>query len=294
MRKAVIDLGTNTFNLLIAEVNHHGLEIVHSEKEGVALGMGGINQNVLAPDAYERGIRTLTRFKKVCDDLGAVEIRGIGTSALRDASNATQFIEQVQQDLGIRIEIVTGHREAELIYQGVKWTYDFEEPAVIMDIGGGSTEFVFADKKGINDLISLNIGVSRIYQHFKCADPMSEQDVAYIEQWLEEKANGFFDGKEEHILIGASGSFETFYELIHNEPFPSKLKAVEISVDYLRDCLDQIIATTQAERDANDWIIPIRKKMAPIAAVKVRWVLNKLNIKRTYISPCSLKEGALT
>jgi exopolyphosphatase/guanosine-5'-triphosphate,3'-diphosphate pyrophosphatase len=294
MRKAVIDLGTNTFNLLIAEVNHHGLDIVHSEKEGVALGMGGINQNVLAPDAYERGIGTLTRFKKVCDDLGATEIRGIGTSALRDASNATQFIEQVQQDLGIRIEIVTGHREAELIYQGVKWTYDFEEPAVIMDIGGGSTEFVFADKKGINDLISLNIGVSRIYQHFKCADPMSEQDVAYIEQWLEEKANGFFDGKEEYILIGASGSFETFYELIHNEPFPSKLKAVEISVDYLRDCLDQIIASTQAERNANDWIIPIRKKMAPIAAVKVRWVLNKLSINRTYISPCSLKEGALT
>ena len=123
---------------------------------------------------------------------------------------------------------------------------------------------------------------------------MSEQDVAYIEQWLEEKANGFFDGKEEYILIGASGSFETFYELIHNEPFPSKLKAVEISVDYLRDCLDQIIASTQAERNANDWIIPIRKKMAPIAAVKVRWVLNKLSIKRTYISPCSLKEGALT
>lgn len=294
MRKAVIDLGTNTFNLLIAEVNHHGLDIVHSEKEGVALGMGGINQNVLAPDAYERGIKTLTRFKKVCDEFGAMEIRGIGTSALRDASNATQFIDQVQNDLGIHIEIVTGHREAELIYQGVKWTYDFEDPAVIMDIGGGSTEFVFADKNGINDLISLNIGVSRIYQHFKCCDPMLEANVLEIEQWLEEKANGFFDGKEEHILIGASGSFETFYELIHNEQFPSKLKAVEISVEYLRECLDQIIASTQAERDANDWIIPIRKKMAPIAAVKVRWVLNKLNIKRTYISPCSLKEGALS
>lgn len=294
MRKAVIDLGTNTFNLLIAEVDHHGLDIVHSEKEGVALGMGGINENVLAPDAFNRGIQALTRFKRVCDDLGVKEIRGIGTSALRDASNSVQFIDQVQQDLGIAIEIVTGHREAELIYQGVKWTYDFTEPAVIMDIGGGSTEFIFADQEGINDLISLNIGVSRIYQHFKFSDPMSEDDILRVEEWLEEKANGFFDGKEEHILIGASGSFETFYELIHNEPFPSKLKAVEISVDYLRECLDQIIASTQAERDANEWIIPIRKKMAPIAAVKVRWVMNKLKIKRTYISPCSLKEGALS
>jgi exopolyphosphatase/guanosine-5'-triphosphate,3'-diphosphate pyrophosphatase len=294
MRKAVIDLGTNTFNLLIAEVNGRGLDIIHSEKEGVALGMGGINKNVLAPDAFERGIDTLTRFKKVCEEFGVNEIRGIGTSALRDASNSGQFIDQVQQNLGIKIDIVSGHKEAELIYHGVKWTYDFTEPAVIMDIGGGSTEFIFADANGINDLISLNIGVSRIYQHFRFSDPMTAEDVQSVEIWLEEKANGFFDGKQEHILIGASGSFETFYELIHNEPFPSKLKAVEISVNYLRECLDQIIASTQAERDANDWIIQIRKKMAPIAAVKVRWVMNKLNIRRTYISPCSLKEGAFS
>lgn len=292
MRRAVIDLGTNTFNLLIAEVNHHGIEVVHSEKEGVALGMGGINKNVLAPEAYDRGIKTLTHFKEVCEKYGTSEIRGIGTSALRDASNSKTFIDEVRTKLGIEIEIVSGHREAELIYQGVKWTYDFAEPAVIMDIGGGSTEFVFADKVGINDLISLNIGVSRIYQHFHFSDPMTEEDIANIEEWLEEKANGFFDGKQEHIIIGASGSFETFYELIHNEPFPSKLKAVEISIGYLRECLDEIIASTQAERDANDWIIPIRKKMAPIAAVKVRWILNKLKIQRVFISPCSLKEGA--
>jgi exopolyphosphatase/guanosine-5'-triphosphate,3'-diphosphate pyrophosphatase len=162
-----------------------------------------------------------------------------------------------------------------------------------MDIGGGSTEFVFADKNGIYDLISLNIGVSRIYQHFQCSDPLTEQNVKDIEDWLEEKSDGFFDGKEEHILIGASGSFETFYELIHNEPFPEKIKSVEISVHYLFECLDEIIASTQSERDLNEWIIPIRKKMAPIAAVKTRWVLNKLNIKKVYISPCSLKEGAL-
>ncbi|MFN5877500.1 MAG: hypothetical protein ACK44B_01440 [Flavobacteriales bacterium] len=294
MLKAVIDLGTNTFNLLVAEVNNEGLEIVYSCKEGVGLGMGGINQNIIAPDAFIRGIQALTRFKRVCDEHGVEEILGIGTSALRDASNSAQFIEQAQQRLGIVIEVVSGHREAELIYQGVKWTYDFTEPVLIMDIGGGSTEFVFADKTGINDLISLNIGVSRIYQHFNCSDPMTEADVNEIEKWLEGKANGFFDGKEEHILIGASGSFETLFELIHNEQFPSKMKAVEISVDYLRECLNQIIASTQAERDANDWIIPIRKKMAPIAAVKVRWVLNKLKIKRTYISPCSLKEGAFS
>lgn len=293
MRKAVIDLGTNTFNLLIVDVFDHSFEIIHSEKEGVALGMGGINENFLAPEAYNRGINTLTHFKKVCVAHDVIDIRGIGTSALRDASNSKEFINQVKKFLDIDIEIISGNREAELIYKGVKWTYPFKDPAVIMDIGGGSTEFIFADENGINDLISLNIGVSRIYQHFTFSDPLSQTDIENIENWLEQKAGGYFDEKNEHILIGASGSFETFYELIHNERFPSQLDAIELSFEYLMECLDQIIASTQKERDENHWIIPIRKRMAPIAAVKTRWVINQLDIKRVFISPCSLKEGAL-
>lgn len=292
MRKAVIDLGTNTFNLLIADVHGHRFDVIHSEKEGVALGMGGINKNMLAPEAYDRGIKALSHFKQVCDEHSVSEIRGIGTSALRDASNAQAFIQDVKKGLGIEIDIISGDREAELIYQGVRWSYPFTEPSVIMDIGGGSTEFIFADAHGINDLISLNIGVSRIYQHFSFQDPMSDEDIIKVENWLSQRANGYFDGKQEQILVGASGSFETFYELIHNEPFPSAIKAVEISMEHLRDCLEKIIASTQEERDLNDWIIPIRKKMAPIAAVKTRWVIDQLQVKRVFISPCSLKEGA--
>jgi exopolyphosphatase/guanosine-5'-triphosphate,3'-diphosphate pyrophosphatase len=94
-------------------------------------------------------------------------------------------------------------------------------------------------------------------------------------------------------LIGASGSFETFYELIYNECFPSKLKAMELSLPHLMQHLNHIIASTQEERDRNEWIVPIRKKMAPIAAVKTKWIINKLGIERTFVSPCALKEGAL-
>lgn len=293
MRKAVIDLGTNTFNLLIADVFASNFELVHTEKDGVALGMGGINHNRIADEALIRGFNALYHFKTVCADYQVQEIHAFGTSALRDASNSSEFLHKVQSELGIEIQIISGELEAELIYKGVKWSYDFAEPAVIMDIGGGSTEFVFADENGITDLVSLNIGVSRIYQHFHFSDPLSKEDVSNIEAWLDERADGFFDGKQEHILIGASGSFETFYELIHNEPFPSKIDAVEISIDELNHSLTAIITSSQAERDQNHWIIPIRKRMAPIAAVKTRWVLNKLDIQRVFISPCSLKEGAL-
>ncbi|MDP4798256.1 MAG: hypothetical protein NWR50_05265 [Crocinitomicaceae bacterium] len=293
MRKAIIDLGTNTFNLLIADVFASHFELVHSEKDGVALGMGGINHNRIADEALVRGFNAIKLFKSVCSDYQVQEIRAFGTSALRDASNSSEFLHKVQSELEIEIQIISGELEAELIYKGVKWTYDFVEPAVVMDIGGGSTEFVFADANGITDLVSINIGVSRIYQHFHFSDPLSKDDVSSIEAWLDERADGFFDGKQEHILIGASGSFETFYELIHNEPFPSKIDAVEISISELNESLAVIISSTQEERNLNDWIIPIRKRMAPIAAVKTRWVLNQLDIQRVFISPCSLKEGAL-
>jgi exopolyphosphatase/guanosine-5'-triphosphate,3'-diphosphate pyrophosphatase len=293
MRKGIIDLGTNTFNLLIADVTASDFCIVHSEKEGVALGMGGINKNVIASDAFKRGIRTIRHYNLVCIKYHVDEIIAFGTSALRDASNTEAFIEQVYTELGIRVRVITGFEEANLIYRGVQWSYSFKEPAVIMDIGGGSTEFIFANSEGVSDMISLNIGVSRIFQEFKFHDPMTQIDIQSMYNWLDEKSGDFFDAHKEDILIGASGSFETFYELARNKSFPETHKCEELNRKEMDEVLDYVIKSTQAERDANDLIIPIRKRMAPLAAVKTKWMLEKLHVKRIFISPCSLKEGAL-
>lgn len=293
MKKAVIDLGTNTFNLLIVEINEKGIDVLHNEKEGVALGMGGINHQKISEDAIDRALKALTHFKQVCDVHHVSIIKAIGTSAIRDAKNALEFSLLVKKQLGIDIEIVSGYREAELIHKGIAASHRFNEHALIMDIGGGSTEFISADETGIQDLISMNIGVSRIFQLFDLSDPLTHEDVSSIEDWLDANAVGFFENRKEQVLIGASGSFETFYELIHNEPFPSLNRSIEISVERLLVILEHIIASTKEERDQNEWIIPIRKKMAPIAAVKTRWVLKQIPAKKVFISPYSLKEGVI-
>lgn len=137
-RKAVIDLGTNTFNLLIVDLQKTGFTLVHTKKEGVALGMGGINDGILAEEAFKRGVAALKRFKSKCESFEVSEIKAFGTSALRSAKNAADFIVEAGK-LGIKIEIISGLREAEMIYKGVKWSYNFSQPGVIMDIGGGST-----------------------------------------------------------------------------------------------------------------------------------------------------------
>jgi exopolyphosphatase/guanosine-5'-triphosphate,3'-diphosphate pyrophosphatase len=292
-RVAVIDLGTNTFNLLVADVFGSNFEIVYTVKEGVALGMGGINEGIIAKDAYLRGMQTLQRFNELCTEFGVAEIRAFGTSALREAENAPAFIAEAKARMDLDIRVISGEQEAALIYQGVLWSYDFKEPAMIMDIGGGSTEFILADQSGMLEMISLNIGVSRIFQEAQLHDPLTPEDVLWIENWLEERSENFFEGKQCAVLLGASGSFETFYEMIHRDKFPSGIAAVEIPFPQLNEIMDWVIFSGQEERDSHPYIIPIRKKMAPIAAVKTKWVMEKLGIQQVFVSPCSLKEGVL-
>ena len=292
-RIAVIDLGTNTFNLLIADVSIDEIEVIHSEKDGVALGMGGLNDGVITADAILRAIKTMQHFNKMCEVHYVDEVRAFGTSAIRSSINGKDFVQLIEKETGIQVDIITGEQEARYIYQGVKWTYNFTETSMVMDVGGGSTEFIFADELGIKDLVSLNIGVSRIFQELELNDPLTLEDCLKVESWIEDRAGEFINFKQCDTLVGASGCFETFYEMIYKKSFPSVTDALELSINDLIAVLDKIIFSSQAERDNNPHIIPIRRKMAPIAAVKTKWVLNKLGIKKVVVSPCSLKEGVL-
>ena len=292
VKKAVIDIGTNTFNLLIARADISGIYIVETHKEAVSLGMGGINDNRIADSAIKRAMNAFKAFKVILDVHGISKPRLIATSAVRDAKNAASFVSLVSQTFNWEVDIITGLEEAKLIYKGVRQCYDFRYPAVIMDIGGGSTEFIVADNKGIQKEVSLNIGVSRLYQGFEVSDPFCDNDIRNIENFLEERDQGFFDNITARTLIGSSGTFETFYELINQMPFPKSSKTIELELEPFIEALDALIYSTLTERNKNKFIIPIRKQMAPFAAVKTKWVIQKLQPERVLISPYSLKEGA--
>jgi exopolyphosphatase/guanosine-5'-triphosphate,3'-diphosphate pyrophosphatase len=295
MRRAVIDLGTNTFNLLIADVTENTLKVIHTDKEAVLLGMGGINDGIIAPDAMERAMKTLEHYSEICHEyqVKPLEILGVGTSALRDARNADVFLARALKDYGIRIHIVSGEEEARLIYRGVKWTFPFAEPAIIMDIGGGSSEFIWANDSEILGIASLNIGVSRIYQTLGKPRQYSEQDYQTIHAYMDEQENGSLANMTATTLVGASGSFETFFEMIHKRTFSKGDEIIELDLLALKEQLNWVMESTYEQRMAHEWIIPIRKVMLPIAASQIIWILDKLRIEKVVISPYSLKEGAL-
>ena len=291
-RIGVIDLGTNTFNLLIVDRKENGFIKVYSTKEGVGLGLGGINKGLITDDAIQRGVDTLRRFLKKCDELNVVNVKAIATSAVRDAKNKDDFMALVEAELQLEIEVVSGEREAQLIHQGVSLGYVFESPSLIMDIGGGSTEFIYATLDKVIKSKSFNIGTSRMYELFDFQDPLTNLDVVKVVDYLEKNTSGFFDDIEVEVLIGASGSFETFYALLNEREYPED-QFENLDSDVVLKVLDSIIYSTLKDRMENELIIPIRKKLVPIAAIKIKWVLEKLNCKTLTISPFALKEGLI-
>jgi exopolyphosphatase/guanosine-5'-triphosphate,3'-diphosphate pyrophosphatase len=292
MKRAIIDLGTNTFNLLIGEVDNGHLNRLRTEKEAVLLGMNGINHGTIAEEAWLRGLQSLLRFKAYCVEEGVTDIVGYGTSALRDAKNGDLFIQEVKEQTGIQIQIISGETETKLIYQGVRWLYDFQKPGMIMDIGGGSTEFILADSSGVQTASSFDIGVSRLYQEMGKNNNLTAQNYKFLEGYFDARLSGFFDANRSETLIGASGSFETFYEMIYQKRFSSHNCIERLPMNALMEKIDWVIDSRYEDRMNNEWIVPMRKQMLPIAAYKIKWVMEKMGIKNVLVCPYSLKEGA--
>ena len=159
-RIAALDLGTNTFHLLIADVLDNKFEAVKEEQAHVKLGEGGINSGLIADAPFKRGLDALQHFKSEIQRFSVDAIHATGTAALRSAKNGFAFINQVKTSTGIEIEIIDGDLEASLIYQGVRACVSLAPSALIMDIGGGSVEFIFCNDQTIFWKKSYPIGAA--------------------------------------------------------------------------------------------------------------------------------------
>lgn len=293
MLKAIIDLGTNTFNLLVAEVEGDSIRIIHSEKRPVMLGMGGINAGLISDDAFDRGLVALDEFTQKARDFNAESIVGIGTSALREARNKDQFISEAKRIFNLDISVVHGLKEAHLIYQGVKACVDDLSDALIMDIGGGSTEFILCDKEGVKQMESYNIGVSRMFQLLNSPKDYTPDNLERVRRFIHEQTKSSIHQMESKRLIGSSGTFETFFEMIQKSEFLSDNKAVRFDLKDLKEVVDWSIHSSWSDRKNHPHIVVMRRRMLPLAALKVEWIMQRFDIDEVWISPYSLKEGAL-
>jgi exopolyphosphatase / guanosine-5'-triphosphate,3'-diphosphate pyrophosphatase len=293
---AAIDLGTNTFNLLIAEADHGKIgKIWHSEEIPVKLGEGGINQGFIAPAAFQRGLETIQRIRSIIDSHHAEQILAFATSAVRTASNGNTFIEMVRQQTGIRIQLIDGNREAGLIYQAVRNAVSLEFPALIMDIGGGSVEFILCDREQIHWKKSYPLGAARLREQYHLLDPIGDESLNALTGYLQVSLSDLFDQCELFRpvqLVGSAGAFETFEAIIRNEASSATANpAVELHHDKLIPVLDMLIRSTREEREKVPGLASFRIDMIVMASVLTRFILHQTGLKKTWLSAYSLKEG---
>ncbi|HXC03767.1 MAG TPA: phosphatase, partial [Bacteroidia bacterium] len=195
MRLAIIDLGTNTFNLLIAETHADGsYRVIFKTKVASKLGEGGINEGIIRPPAFQRGIDALKGYKIKMEELGVQTIYAFATSAIRSASNGSDFVQAVKEQTGIEIKVISGDREAELIYYGVRKAVHMQESySLIMDVGGGSTEFIIANKHRIIWKQSFNLGAARLLARFHESDPITIVEIERLRAYLLKELLPLFD-----------------------------------------------------------------------------------------------------
>ncbi|WP_345330155.1 exopolyphosphatase [Mucilaginibacter defluvii] len=300
-RVAVMDLGTNTFHLLITQGGINDYTVLEHEHIAVRIGEGGINKGTIQPEAFARGLATMQQFSRLIDKHHVDRVRAIATSALRNAGNGQDFISQVKELTGIQIEIINGDTEAGLIYEGIKASGCLSaNNTLIMDIGGGSVEFILGNNEGIIWKQSFEIGAARLMDKFHKTDPIPQASIVELNAYLEEKLQPLFDAVDQHkvdTLIGSSGAFETFTELIEKpkkKDFRLKdIRNYSFSTGELISVTDAVIASSHRDRASNQAIIPVRVDMIVVASLITRFVMQKLNINNVAMSTYSLKEGVL-
>ncbi len=284
MTAAVIDLGTNTFHLIIAEVVDSSVHVLYKTNVPVKLGEGRINEHIIIPAAFERGIQTLKTFQKTIKAYGATTVKAIATSAVRSASNGTDFV------------VITGDQEAIYIFNGVKATGVISGLSLIMDIGGGSTEFIICDNEQLLWKKSYDIGAARLLQAYFNTDPISQSDQQAITDHLDKElielkeACSLYQPKH---LIGSAGAFETFAAMLIKDLEIKSIKSAPIDLTAYHELAQKLITSNHDERDAMPDLIKLRVDMIVIASILTNYVIDNLKIAELSLSTYDLKMGVL-
>lgn len=296
MKIAAIDLGTNTFHLIIAEKINDKMNILYKTNKPVKLGEDITKEDRIIPNAFERGVNCLKEFKAALDEYKVVTVRAVATSGVRSASNGQEFIDTVKRETGIRINIIDGEEEANLIYEGVKYSGAIQGKSLIIDIGGGSTEFIFCDEQGFYWKKSFDIGAARLMQKFFKSDPINELDQENIRLHLEETLTELISfGKDfgASTLIGSAGAFETYSAMLNPSIDINRIANAPIDIHAYHQLSEKLINATHQERSEMPNLIPLRVDMIVMAAIITNYILAELDFKEIALSTYDLKIGVL-
>ena len=304
IKKAIIDLGTNTFQLLIAEQDGQNFKTIHEESHAAKIGMGGISLGIITDEGIQRGVKGLKYFQQVFDKEGVTNdnVIATATSAVRNAKNRNEFCQRILDETGIKIQVISGEEEATLIYEGVKLGMDIgTEPSMIMDIGGGSVEFIICDKNRIMYKKSFEIGGQRLMDKFMTTDPISPRSVGALRDYLEEQLLPLTNAVHQYApvcVIGSAGSFETLIDMFYMKTYeqlpPSEQISFDLPISEFYDSFLKLVSKNHDERMALAGMKELRVDMIVVGVCLIDFVLKRFAIQQIKVSNYALKEGVLS
>jgi len=300
-RVAIIDLGTNTFNLLITEVKGDKYSILLESKHPSNLGKGGIHKDTITKEAMDRGIEALTNHLITMSEYQVESIFCFATSAIRSAKNGSKFVSLVKEKLGLSIRVIPGDEEAKTVFDGVKQVVPIgNDPVLIIDIGGGSIEFIIAEMRGILWKESYDIGLARLLEQFKISDPIRFSEIKILEEHFNNSLKTLIEAVRKFPIkqmIGSSGSFDTIAEIIAKEKYPMldfrKITSFYIELKALEEVHNLFLTLNRDGRRLIPGMDPDRVDNIVPASIMIQWALRELAIDELMQSSFALKEGAI-
>lgn len=306
-RAAVIDCGSNMFTMLIAEGVGSQWERKHVLRHPVFIGQGGFQNRSILPDRFARGLDVLGSFHQAIQNYGVDTVRIVGTSALRDANNGRHFAQQVEERFGWKMDIIDGESEALWIHRGVAATMTTDHPAaLIMDIGGGSVEFIVTESQDDGSwketaLLSLDAGVARLEEFGKPDDPLGQAGADRYVPFLEDVMAPLVEVLAAHgptALVGSSGSFDTFAEAVNGAtsdgPQLGRHALERIDRAALKRLHEKLLNEPHERRLKIPGMAPARARMIPLSSMLVQFVLGKMDAAtEVFRSPYAMREGLM-
>ncbi len=304
-RVAAIDIGTNSTHLLVASVDTTlgTFSIEQAEKSTTRLGERDPDSGELTSDAMQRGYETLRRFRDLAMSHDVEQIVTAATSAVREAPNGREFLQSIQDGLGIDVDLVSGPEEARLIYLGVLSGMSFgDRPHLVLDIGGGSTELILADGRDARALTSTRVGAVRLQRDFVKDDPIPPHRRSFLQAFIQgslepavDKVHRRIKPGEIPVLVATSGTAMAIGALAASEDErpPLKLHGYRVSRQRLDRVVEKLVTMTPEQRRD---LSPINDRRAEIivpGALILQTTMQMLGVEEFVLSERALREGLI-
>ena len=299
MRIAAIDIGTNSVHMIVVRVRPDlSFEVIDREKAMVRLGAGGLDGKELTTEAMGAALQALSKFKRLAESHTVDKILAAATSATREARNGGEFLSRIEAETGIRPRVITGAEEARLIHLAAVYGVDVGGArAVVIDIGGGSTEITLGTATSVQAARSFKIGVIRLTERFVKSDPLSGRDeqklskhiLSEIDRHCEQITSTGFDR-----VIGTSGtilSLGTVATAMSDGAIPSELRNLRVGAKQIRRLRKEVVGLSLAQRLTIPGLDPRRADLVVAGGVLLDTILRRLGAEDITLCDLALREG---